>query len=96
MSLKASPGPQYYLKTMEAIGLKRQVYEMLPCGNNIFNNYNNGVWGTAVIQVGSGVKEEYRSLSRDIKIYNNSFNVFDPGLIHNYSVGGLLPDCAFY
>jgi hypothetical protein len=30
MSLEASLGSQYYLKAMGAIGLKRQVYEMLP------------------------------------------------------------------
>ncbi len=60
--------------------------------NNIFDNCNYGVWGTAVIQVGSGVKEEYRNISRynrNIKIYNNTFNVFDPRLIHAYSVQGL-------
>lgn len=60
--------------------------------NNIFDNCNYGVWGNSVIQIGSGVKEEYRNISRynrNIKIYNNTFNIFDPRLINAYSVDGL-------
>lgn len=60
--------------------------------NNLFDNCNYGVWGNAVIQIGSGVKQEYRNISRynrNINIHNNIFNVFDPRLIHAYSVEGL-------
>jgi len=60
--------------------------------NNLFDNCNYGVWGNAVIQIGSGVQKEYRNISRynrNIKIYNNIFNVFDPRLLNGYSVKGL-------
>jgi len=60
--------------------------------NNTFDNCNYGVWGNAVIQVGSGIKEEYRNISRynrNISIYNNTFIVFDPRLLHAYSVENL-------
>ncbi len=60
--------------------------------NNTFDNCNYGVWGNAVIQIGSGVKEEYRNISRynrNINIYNNTFIIFDPRLLHAYSVQNL-------
>jgi hypothetical protein len=60
--------------------------------NNTFGNCNYGVWGNAVIQVGSGIKEEYRNISRynrNISIYNNTFIIFDPRLLHAYSVENL-------
>ncbi|MEP6748557.1 MAG: right-handed parallel beta-helix repeat-containing protein [Bacteroidota bacterium] len=60
--------------------------------NNVFDNCNYGVWGNACIQVGSGVQKEYRNISRynrNIKIYDNTFNVFDPRLLNGYSVKGL-------
>ena len=60
--------------------------------DNLFDNCNYGVWGNAVIQIGSGVQKEYRNISRynrNIKIYNNVFNVFDPRLLNGYSVKGL-------
>ena len=57
--------------------------------NNLFDNCNYGVWGNAVIQIGSGVQKAYRNISRynrNIKIYNNTFNVFDPRILNGYSV----------
>ena len=60
--------------------------------NNLFDNCNYGVWGNAVIQIGSGVQQQFRNTSRynrNIKIYNNTFNVFDPRLLNGYSVKGL-------
>lgn len=60
--------------------------------NNVFDNCNYGVWGNAVIHIGSGVQAAYRSISRynrNIKIYDNTFNVFDPRLLNGYSVKGL-------
>lgn len=60
--------------------------------SNIFDNCNYGVWGNAVIQIGSGVEKQYRNISRynrGIKIIGNTFNVFDPRLISAYSVQNL-------
>jgi len=57
--------------------------------NNVFDNCNYGVWGNAVIQVGSGIKKEDRDRSRynsDIIVENNTFNIFDPRLVNIYSV----------
>ena len=60
--------------------------------NNTFDNCNYGVWGNAVIQIGSGVEKKYRNISRynrNINIYNNTFIIFDPRLLHAYSVENL-------
>jgi hypothetical protein len=60
--------------------------------DNVFENCNYGVWGNAAIQVGSGIEKEYQADSRynrNIKIVHNTFHVFDPRIIHAYSVEGL-------
>ena len=47
--------------------------------NNIFDNCLFGVWGQAVIDVGAGIvenKEESR-YNRNIKVYDNTFRIFD-------------------
>ena len=60
---------------------------------NTFDNCNFGVWGTACIQVGSGISNEFRKTSRynkNIKIEDNLFRVFSPlPLLSMYSVDGL-------
>ncbi len=61
--------------------------------NNIFKNCNYGVWGNAVIQVGSGVEKDFRDnnrYNRNIVIENNNFVVFDPRILNLYSVDNLL------
>lgn len=60
--------------------------------DNVFDNCNYGVWGNAVIQVGSGIEKAYQADSRynrNIRILHNTFHVFDPRVIHAYSVQGL-------
>jgi len=60
--------------------------------DNVFDNCNYGVWGNAAIQVGSGIGKEYQAASRynrNIRILHNTFHVFDPRVIHAYSVQGL-------
>jgi hypothetical protein len=60
---------------------------------NTFDNCNFGVWGTGTIQVGSGIADEYKSVSRynrNIRIENNLFRHFSPlPLLSIYSVDGL-------
>lgn len=60
---------------------------------NTFDNCNYGVWGTACIQVGSGISDDFRSTSRynrNIRIENNLFRSFSPlPLLSIYSVDGL-------
>lgn len=60
---------------------------------NTFDNCNYGVWGTACIQVGSGIAEEFRKTSRynrNIRIENNLFRSFGRvPLLSIYSVDGL-------
>jgi hypothetical protein len=60
--------------------------------NNIFDNCLYGVWGKAVIDVGAGIYDD-KELSRynkNIKIYDNTFRVFDDVLFLNlYGVDGL-------
>ena len=61
--------------------------------NNMFNNCNYGVWGNAVIQVGSGIDKSFRENSRynrNIVIENNDFLVFDPRILNVYSVDNLV------
>ena len=62
--------------------------------NNCFDNCNFGVWGSAVIQVGAGIDETQRPISRynrNIQIEANTFHVFDHvPLIHGYSIDGLV------
>jgi hypothetical protein len=60
--------------------------------NNTFDNCNYGVWGNAVIQVGSGIEPAWRDKSRynrNIVIENNVFKQFDPRILNIYSVDGL-------
>ena len=60
---------------------------------NTFDNCNFGVWGTGCIQVGSGISDEYKSVSRynrNIRIENNLFRHFSNlPLLSLYSVDGL-------
>lgn len=60
---------------------------------NTFDNCNYGVWGTACIQVGSGIADEFKSTSRynkNIRIENNLFRAFSNlPLLSIYSVDGL-------
>ena len=57
--------------------------------NNVFDNCLFGVWGEAIIDVQAGIKEQ-RDVSRynkNIKVYNNTFRVFDDVyLLHAYGV----------
>jgi hypothetical protein len=61
--------------------------------NNTFDNCNFGVWGTGVIEVGSGIADEFRKTSRynrNIRIENNLFRSFGRlPLLSIYSVDGL-------
>lgn len=60
---------------------------------NVFDNCNYGVWGNAVIQVGSGIDRQSRKTSRynnNILIEKNIFKMFSPRLINAYSVDGLV------
>jgi Right handed beta helix region len=60
---------------------------------NTFDNCNYGVWGNAVIQVGSGIDAQGRKTSRynsNILIEGNTFKVFDPRLINAYAVDRLV------
>jgi hypothetical protein len=60
---------------------------------NTFDNCNYGVWGTGCIQVGSGIADEFKSVSRynrNIRIEDNLFRAFSPlPLLSIYSVDGL-------
>ncbi len=60
---------------------------------NTFDNCNFGVWGTGCIQVGSGIADEFKSVSRynrNIRIENNLFRHFSNlPLLSIYSVDGL-------
>ena len=61
--------------------------------NNRFDDCNYGTWGTACIQVGSGIEQSARAESRyncDITIENNTFKVFDPRILNLFSVDGLV------
>lgn len=60
---------------------------------NTFDNCNYGVWGNAVIQVGSGIDAQGRKVSRynsNILIEGNTFKVFDPRLVNAYAVDSLV------
>jgi len=60
---------------------------------NTFDNCNYGVWGNSCIQVGSGIADEFKSVSRynrNIRIENNLFRAFSNlPLLSIYSVDGL-------
>ncbi|MCL1973918.1 MAG: right-handed parallel beta-helix repeat-containing protein [Bacteroidetes bacterium] len=60
--------------------------------NNTFDNCNYGVWGNALIQVGSGIYEnrEQSRYHRNIMVENNSIKAFDPRLVNIYSVDGFV------
>jgi hypothetical protein len=58
---------------------------------NTFDNCNYGVWGNAVIQVGSGIEPGYRNMGRyhsNINVRNNVFRIFSSRLLNLYSVAG--------
>ncbi|MEI8366745.1 MAG: hypothetical protein WCF65_10050, partial [Parachlamydiaceae bacterium] len=58
----------------------------------VFENCLFGVWGKSVIDVAAGIRED-KELSRynkNIRIYNNTFRIFDDVLLLNlYGVDGL-------
>jgi hypothetical protein len=60
---------------------------------NTFDNCNYGVWGNSCIQVGSGIADEFKAVSRynrNIRIENNLFRHFSNlPLLSIYSVDGL-------
>jgi hypothetical protein len=60
---------------------------------NTFDNCNYGIWGTGTIQVGSGIADEFKNVSRynrNIRIENNLFRHFSNlPLLSMYSVDGL-------
>ncbi len=59
--------------------------------NNVFENGNYGytVWGNACISVGSGIPDKENSrYHKNIKVYNNTFRVFDPRIVNLYCVDG--------
>lgn len=60
---------------------------------NTFDNCNYGVWGTGCIQVGSGIADEFRSVSRynrNIRIQDNLFRIFSNlPILSLYSVDGI-------
>lgn len=61
--------------------------------NNVFDNCFYGIWGTAVIQVGSGIDEserEHSRYNRNIVVENNTFRIFTPQILDIYSVDNLL------
>ncbi len=60
--------------------------------NNTFDNCRFGVWGKGVIAVAAGIKEDFDKsrYNRNIKIYGNTFKVFDDcPLLDLYCVDGL-------
>lgn len=61
--------------------------------DNVFDECLYGVWGKAVIDVAAGIREdvEHSRYNRNIKIYDNTFRVFDGALLLNaYGVENLL------
>jgi hypothetical protein len=61
--------------------------------NNTFDNCNYGVWGTACIEVGTGIEKKMRSVSRyhqHIVIEHNTFKIFDPRILNAYCVDTLI------
>ena len=60
--------------------------------NNTFDNCMFGVWGTAVIDVKAGIREDRENsrYNRNVLIENNTFKVYDDGtLLNAYCVDGL-------
>lgn len=61
---------------------------------NVFEDGNFGYlnWGAACISVGSGIPDRKGSEAyhRNIRIEGNTFKVFDPRILHLYSVDGLV------
>lgn len=60
--------------------------------NNVFENCNYGVWGNAVIDVGTGIREnkEASRYHKNILIESNLFRVFDPRIVNIYSIDGFI------
>lgn len=61
--------------------------------NNLFDNCLFGVWGKAIIDVAAGIKDkkEESRYNRNIKIYDNTFRLFEDSYILNlYCVDNLL------
>ena len=60
--------------------------------NNHFDNCNYGVWGRACIDICPEIAPEYRPgtiYHRNIRVENNTFDIFDPRLVAAQCVGGL-------
>lgn len=60
--------------------------------NNTFDNCHFGVWGRAIIDVGTGLDEKYLSTcryNRNILIENNTFRVFSAPILRLYVTSGL-------
>ena len=61
--------------------------------HNHFDNCNYGVWGRAAIDICPEIAPEHRVgtyFHRNITIENNTFDVFDPRLLHAHCVDGLV------
>lgn len=58
--------------------------------NNVFENCNYGVWGNAVIDVGTGIRDKKESsrYHKNILVENNLFRTFDPRIVNIYAVDG--------
>lgn len=60
--------------------------------NNTFDNCHFGIWGRAIIDVGTGLDEKYLSTcryNRNILIENNTFRVFSAPVLRLYVTSGL-------
>lgn len=60
--------------------------------NNIFDNCLFGVWGQAVIDVAAGIREQKETsrYNKNIKVYGNTFRIFDDVLLlHAYGMKNL-------
>ena len=60
--------------------------------NNVFDNCLYGVWGKAVIDVGSGIHKDRETsrYNKNIRVIDNTFRIFDkPLLLDAYCVDGL-------
>ncbi len=60
--------------------------------NNHFDNCGYGVWGSACIVISPGIEQEFRAgndYHRSITIEGNTFDAFDPRLVHAFCTDGL-------
>lgn len=61
--------------------------------NNVFDNCLFGVWGSAIIDVAAGIKEDRETsrYNKNIRIYGNTFRLFeDSYILHLYCVDNLI------